>query len=59
MRIIIGLGNPEPEYSKTRHNMGFDTINLVAQKNGIELTRSKCQSIFGTGMIQRRKSRVS
>ena len=57
MRIIIGLGNPEPEYSKTRHNMGFDTINLVAQKNGIELTRSKCQSIFGTGMIQRRKSR--
>ena len=41
MRIIIGLGNPEPEYSKTRHNMGFDTINLVAQKNGIELTRSK------------------
>ena len=59
MRIIIGLGNPEPEYSKTRHNMGFDTINLVAQKNGIELTRSKCQSIFGTGMIQRRKSRFS
>ena len=59
MRIIIGLGNPEPEYSKTRHNMGFDTINLVAQKNGIELTRSKCQSIFGTGMIQRRKSRRS
>ena len=59
MRIIIGLGNPEPEYSKTRHNMGFDTINLVTQKNGIELTRSKCQSIFGTGMIQRRKSRFS
>ena len=59
MRIIIGLGNPEPEYRKTRHNMGFDTINLVAQKNGIELTRSKCQSIFGTGMIQRRKSRFS
>ena len=59
MRIIIGLGNPEPEYSKTRHNMGFDTINLVAQKNGIELTRSKCQPIFGTGMIQRRKSRFS
>ena len=59
MYLIVGLGNPEPEYSRTRHNMGFDTINLVAQKNGIELTRSKCQSIFGTGMIQRRKSRFS
>ena len=59
MYLIVGLGNPEKDYSNTRHNMGFDTINLVAQKNGIELTRSKCQSIFGTGMIQRRKSRFS
>jgi len=51
MYLIIGLGNPEPEYAKTRHNMGFDTINLLAKNNEIELTRSKFQSIYGTGMI--------
>ena len=36
MYIIVGLGNPEEEYSNTRHNMGFDTINKIAQKYDIK-----------------------
>ena len=36
MYLIVGLGNPEPEYSKTRHNMGFDVINRIANKYDIE-----------------------
>lgn len=32
MYLIVGLGNPESEYSGTRHNMGFDAINIVARK---------------------------
>lgn len=55
MYIIIGLGNPEPEYSKTRHNMGFDVINMLAQHNNIELNRTKFNSIYGTGMIGNEK----
>ena len=55
MYIIVGLGNPEPEYSKTRHNMGFDVINILAKKNNIELNRSKFNAIYGTGIIENEK----
>ena len=55
MYIIIGLGNPEPEYSNTRHNMGFDVINKLAKKNDISLNRTKFNSIYGTGIINGKK----
>ena len=55
MKIIIGLGNPEPEYSRTRHNMGFDVVNLIAQKNNIDLSRTKYNAIYGTGIINEEK----
>ena len=55
MYIIVGLGNPEPEYARTRHNMGFDVINILAKKNNIELNRSKFNAIYGTGVIENEK----
>ncbi len=55
MYIIIGLGNPEPEYARTRHNMGFDVINILAEENNIELNRTKFNSIYGTGTIENEK----
>ena len=55
MYIIIGLGNPEPDYSRTRHNMGFDVINKLAEKNEIKLNKSKFNAIYGTGNINGEK----
>jgi PTH1 family peptidyl-tRNA hydrolase len=55
MYLIVGLGNPENEYSNTRHNMGFDTINEIAKKNNISVTKAKFQGIYETGIIQGKK----
>ena len=55
MYLIVGLGNPEPKYSKTRHNMGFDTINLIAKKYDISLSKSDFEGIYGTGIIEGKK----
>ena len=55
MYLIVGLGNPEPEYAKTRHNMGFDVINKIAKEYDIELSRSNYNAIFGSGIIEGKK----
>jgi PTH1 family peptidyl-tRNA hydrolase len=56
MYLIVGLGNPEPEYSHTRHNMGFDVMNEIAKRQEIELTRTKFNGIYGSRYHRRRKS---
>ena len=55
MYLIVGLGNPENEYAHTRHNMGFDAINEVAEKNNINITKSKFKGLYETGIIQEKK----
>jgi len=55
MYLIVGLGNPEPEYSGTRHNMGFDVINKISQKYGIEVNKNGFKSLYGTGIIENEK----
>ena len=37
MYIIVGLGNPEIKYDKTRHNIGFRIIDALADKYGINI----------------------
>ena len=55
MYLIVGLGNPENEYAHTRHNMGFDTINEIAKKNNINITKTKFKALYETGIIQNQK----
>ena len=55
MYLIVGLGNPEADYSKTRHNMGFNTINKIAEKYGIEINKKKFDSLYGEGFIENEK----
>ncbi len=55
MYLIVGLGNPEPEYSYTRHNMGFDVINKIAKKCGIDISRTKFNGLYGSGIIKDEK----
>ena len=55
MYLIVGLGNPEEEYSKTRHNMGFNVINKIAEKYSIEVNKSKFKGLLGTGTIENEK----
>ena len=55
MKLIIGLGNPEQDYSGTRHNMGFDVINELSKKYDIEVNKNKFKSLFGDGIIEGQK----
>ena len=45
MKAIFGLGNPGPQYEGTKHNMGFMTIDLLAQHFGVELTKREFSAL--------------
>lgn len=55
MFLIVGLGNPGKEYTGTRHNIGFEAVDYIADKYNIELNRIKFKGIFGEGMINGKK----
>jgi PTH1 family peptidyl-tRNA hydrolase len=55
MYLIIGLGNPESDYSKTRHNMGFNVINKLSEKFDIKVNKTKFKALYGTGIINEEK----
>lgn len=50
MKLIIGLGNPGKEYEHTHHNVGFDTIDVLAKKWNIPLNHQKFNAIYGTAL---------
>ncbi len=52
MYLIVGLGNPTKQYEKTRHNIGFDVIDALADKYNISVTEKKHKALCGRGAIE-------
>ena len=50
--LIVGLGNPGPEYEWSRHNLGFMLIDKLAAEFSIPVTRRECRSFVGRGEIE-------
>jgi PTH1 family peptidyl-tRNA hydrolase len=49
--LVVGLGNPGPEYEWTPHNLGFLTVDRLAEKHSIRLSRHECRALAGQGRI--------
>lgn len=47
MKLIVGLGNPGKEYEKTRHNVGFMAIDILAKYYNIEVSKNKFEGLYG------------
>jgi len=55
MFLIVGLGNPGKQYENTRHNVGFDVIDIISRECGIPMGKEKFKGICGEGNISGEK----
>lgn len=46
MKLIVGLGNPGREYENTRHNVGFQLLDVIAKDKGIEFNKNKFNALY-------------
>jgi len=51
MRLIVGLGNPGPEYQWTPHNLGFLAVDELANRNSIRVERPEAMALVGLGKV--------
>ncbi|MBQ6895925.1 MAG: aminoacyl-tRNA hydrolase [Oscillospiraceae bacterium] len=53
--IVAGLGNPGSKYNNTRHNIGFETLDYIADKNNVSVTKAKFSALYGVWETDGRK----
>ncbi|MEQ1922688.1 MAG: aminoacyl-tRNA hydrolase [Pyrinomonadaceae bacterium] len=49
--LVVGLGNPGPQYEKSRHNLGFMLVDLLAGRLQTQVKRDECRALIGRGII--------
>ncbi len=55
MVVIVGLGNPDAKYSSTYHNVGFETVDVLAKRMGINVDKKKFKAVVGEGILNGQK----
>lgn len=51
-RLLVGLGNPGPEYARNRHNVGFMCLDRLAERHGISPWRRKHHALVAEGLVE-------
>ena len=53
--LIVGLGNPGKKYENTRHNIGFEALDYIAEQANIRVVKAKFEALYGEGTINGQK----